>query len=71
MSGTVNKEGNKPRDNHRVVLRMQAGPVLKKCSDRVPPEMVAFRLGIIRGWLMAAQEKKGGKKLWCKWPDGQ
>lgn len=44
--------------------------MFKKCSDRVPPEMVAFRLGIIRGRLMAVQEEKGGgKKLWRKWPD--
>lgn len=51
---------------------MQAGRVLKKYSDRVPPEMVAFRLGIIRGQVMAVQEKKkGGKKLWLKWPDDQ
>lgn len=46
--------------------------MLKKYSDRVPPEMVAFRLGIIRGQVMAVQEKKkGGKKLWRKWPDDQ
>lgn len=36
--------------------------MLKKYSDRVPPEMVAFRLGIIRGQVMAVQEKKRGAR---------
>lgn len=61
LSGIVNR--GQPRDNNGVVLRMQAGRLLKKYSDRVPPEMVSFRLGIIRGLVMAGQEKTG-KKLW-------